>query len=121
MVEFKGVDPKKKGRKRADLLGRVPDPRNVDDHREGTVASRMLVNSKAGGIAVFSFDEEEGLLEHAAPFDAVVTARGGECELWVALEIVMMAAGQTIIFPENVPHALSAVTRFTKTLTMIRG
>jgi quercetin dioxygenase-like cupin family protein len=31
-----------------------------------------------------------------------------------------MGAGQTIIFPANVPHALSAITRFKMTLTMIR-
>jgi quercetin dioxygenase-like cupin family protein len=31
-----------------------------------------------------------------------------------------MTAGQTIIFPANVPHALSAITRFKMMLTMIR-
>ena len=121
MAEFKEADPEQKDRKRADLLGRVLDLRDVVEYREGTVASRMLVNSKAGSITVFSFDEDEGLSEHTAPFDAVVTILDGECEVWVAGETFQMTAGQTIIFPANVPHALSAVTRFKMSLTMIRG
>jgi len=32
-----------------------------------------------------------------------------------------MSAGETIIFPANVPHALSAITRFKMSLTMIRS
>jgi quercetin dioxygenase-like cupin family protein len=31
-----------------------------------------------------------------------------------------MREGETIIFPANVPHALSAVTRFKMSLTMVR-
>jgi quercetin dioxygenase-like cupin family protein len=31
-----------------------------------------------------------------------------------------MKDGETIIFPANVPHALSAITKFKMSLTMIR-
>jgi quercetin dioxygenase-like cupin family protein len=31
-----------------------------------------------------------------------------------------MLAGETIIFPANVPHALSAITRFKMQLVMIK-
>ncbi|HIH02350.1 MAG TPA: cupin domain-containing protein [Methanoregulaceae archaeon] len=120
MVEFKLESPEKQDRKRADLLGKVLDLRDVVAYQEGTVASRMLVNRKAGSITVFSLDEDEGLSEHTAPFDAVVTIIDGECEVWVAGETFQMTAGQTIIFPANVPHALSALTKFKMTLTMIR-
>jgi quercetin dioxygenase-like cupin family protein len=120
MVEFKLENPEKQDRRRADLLGTVLDLRDVVAYQDGTVASRMLVNKKAGSITVFSFDEDEGLSEHTAPFDAVVTILDGEAEVWVAGETFRMGAGQTIIFPANVPHALSAITRFKMTLTMIR-
>jgi quercetin dioxygenase-like cupin family protein len=121
MVEFKQADPEKQDRRREDLLGKVLDLGDVVAYQDGAVASRMLINKKAGSITVFSFDEDEGLSEHTAPFDAVVTILDGECEVWVAGETFQMTAGQTIIFPANVPHALSAVTRFKMTLTMIRG
>jgi len=80
----------------------------------------MIVNTKAGSITLFSFDEDEGLSEHTAPFDAVVTILDGECEVWVQGVTYQMKEGDTIIFPAGIPHALSAVTRFKMSLTMIR-
>lgn len=90
-------------------------------YQEGTVASRMIVSNPAGSITLFSFDEDEGLSEHTAPYDAVVTILEGECEVWLAGETHTMKEGDTIIFPANAPHALSALTRFKMMLVMIRG
>ncbi|MDD3621480.1 MAG: cupin domain-containing protein, partial [Methanofollis sp.] len=73
-----------------------------------------------GTITLFSFDADEGLSEHTAPYDAVVTVLDGECEVWLAGETHRMKEGETIIFPAHAPHALSAVTRFKMMLTMIR-
>ncbi|MDI9633627.1 MAG: cupin domain-containing protein [Methanolinea sp.] len=120
-----GADPpggeKRQKKKRDELLGKVFVLKDLVDYQEGTVASRMIVDRDAGSITVFSFDEDEGLSEHTAPYDAVVTILEGECEVWVAGTTHRMREGETIIFPANVPHALSAVTRFKMVLTMIRG
>ena len=105
---------------RKDLFGRVLELKDLIAYQEGTVASRMLVNRKTGSITIFSFDKDEGLSEHTAPFDAVVTILDGECEVWVAGETFAMREGQSIVFPANVPHALSAVSRFKMSLTMIK-
>ncbi|HOB17951.1 MAG TPA: cupin domain-containing protein [Candidatus Methanoculleus thermohydrogenotrophicum] len=106
--------------KRAELQGKVLRLPDLVSYQDGTVASRMIINKPAGSITLFSFDEDEGLSEHTAPYDAVVTILDGECEVWVAGETHHMSAGETIIFPANVPHALSAITRFKMSLTMIR-
>ena len=107
-------------RNERNCYGKVLSLKDVVAYQDGTVASRMIINKKAGSITVFSFDENEGLSEHTAPYDAVVTIIDGECEVWVAGETLQMKEGQTIIFPANVPHALSAITKFKMTLTMIR-
>lgn len=106
---------------RKELGGKILKLADLVDYRSGTVASRMIVNNPAGSITIFSFDEGEGLSEHTAPYDAVVTILDGETEVWVDGETHQMKTGETIIFPANVPHALSAVTPFKMTLTMIRG
>jgi len=106
--------------KRKELQARVLRLTELVQYQDGTVASRMIVNSRAGSITLFSFDENEGLSEHTAPYDAVVTILDGECEVWVQGETYQMKEGDTIIFPANIPHALSAVTRFKMSLTMIR-
>ena len=105
---------------RAELQGKVLRLADLVAYQDGTVASRMIINNRAGSITLFSFDEDEGLSEHTAPYDAVVTILDGECEVWVAGVTHQMKAGETIIFPANVPHALSAITRFKMSLTMIR-
>ncbi|NLV25564.1 MAG: cupin domain-containing protein [Methanomicrobiales archaeon] len=108
------------GKKRDELRAKVISLKELVDYQEGTVASRMIVNTKAGSITLFSFDEDEGLSEHTAPFDAVVTILDGECEVWISGVTHQMKEGDTIIFPAGVSHALSAVTRFKMSLTMIR-
>ena len=105
---------------REDLLGKVFSLKDLVAYQDGTVASRMIISRKAGTITIFSFDENEGLSEHTAPFDAVVTILDGECEVWVAGETHRLKEGETIIFPANKPHALSAITKFKMMLTMIR-
>jgi quercetin dioxygenase-like cupin family protein len=121
MVDYKQENPDKHDKKREELLAKVLDLKELVSYQDGTVASRMIVNNKAGSITVFSFDENEGLSEHTAPYDAVVTILDGECEVWVAGQTLQMKEGQTIIFPANAPHALGAITKFKMTLTMIRG
>jgi len=113
-------DKPEKKKARDDLYSKVLDLKGLVSYQEGTVASRMLVNKKAGSITVFSFDEDEGLSEHEAPYDALVTIIEGECEAWVAGQTYEMKAGESILFPAKVPHALSAITKFKMILTMIR-
>ena len=108
------------GKKREELRAKVLTLKDLVEYQDGTVASRMIVNTKSGSITLFSFDEDEGLSEHTAPFDAVVTILDGECEVWIAGVTHQMKEGETIIFPAGIPHALSAVTRFKMSLTMIR-
>ncbi len=112
--------PAKLDTKRKELFGKVLHLPDLVNYAEGTVASRMIISKKAGNITIFSFDENEGLSEHTAPFDAVVTIIDGECEVWVAGETFQMKTGDTIVFPANTPHALSAITKFKMTLTMIK-
>jgi quercetin dioxygenase-like cupin family protein len=107
--------------RRDELKGKVLQLKDLIQYQEGTVASRMIISRDTGNITLFSFDENEGLSEHTAPYDAVVTILEGECEVWVRGNTHPMAEGDTIIFPANAPHALSAITRFKMMLIMIRG
>jgi quercetin dioxygenase-like cupin family protein len=122
-MEFKQENPdnqEKPDKRREELKGKVLRLKDLVNYSDGTVASRMIISRKAGNITLFSFDENEGLSEHTAPYDAVVTILDGECEVWIAGQTHRMKEGETIIFPANVAHALSAITKFKMSLTMIR-
>jgi quercetin dioxygenase-like cupin family protein len=106
---------------RNDIVGKTLRLKDLIEYQEGTVASRMIINKQTGNVTLFSFDAGEGLSEHRAPYDAVVTILDGECEVWLSGETHHLREGETIIFPANAPHALSAITRFKMALTMIKG
>ena len=83
-------------------------------------ASGGIIKNQAGNVTLFSFDKEQGLSEHTAPFDALVQILDGEVEIHVGGIPHRLKAGEIIIMPANVPHALHAVERF-KMLLTIKG
>ena len=92
--------------------GVVVDLSNLVDYSAGGVVSKQIVKSAAGNITLFSFDKGEGLSEHTAPFDALVQILEGEMEIVVDGNHSRMKAGESLVLPANVPHALTAVQRF---------
>ncbi len=89
-------------------------------YQPGGVVSRTLVKRKGGTATVFSFDQGQALSEHTAPFDAVVQVLDGEAELVIGGKPVAAKAGQTVLMPANVPHAVNATTKLKMLLTMLR-
>lgn len=90
------------------------------DYQDGAVVSKVLVKRKTGTVTLFAFAEGEGLSEHTAPYDALVHILDGEADVTLAGTTHRLPAGQYIILPANVPHALEAVRPFKMLLTMIR-
>jgi len=107
-------------KKREELIGKVLATNDLLQYQDGTVASRMIVFKKAGTITLFAFDAGEGLSEHSAPYDAILTVTDGEAEVSIEKELFTVRAGEMIILPANKPHGVQAKKRFKMTLTMIR-
>lgn len=101
--------------------GVVFDPQNSVEYSEGGIISKQVLKNAAGNITLFSFDKGQGLSEHKAPFDAVVAVLDGEAEIRIDGKPLIVKAGQTVIMPANITHALHATTRFKMLLTMIKG
>jgi len=91
------------------------------EYAAGAVVSRTLADNSAGTITLFAFDAGQGLSEHSAPFDAVVQVLDGRAELTIAGQSVPAEAGQVVLMPADVPHAVSATERFKMLLVMLRG
>ncbi len=84
------------------------------------IVSRTLRKSPAGTLTVFAFDTGQELSEHSAPFDAYVQVLEGKVELTIGGESVPATAGDIVLMPADVPHAVRAVEPFKMLLTMIR-
>jgi quercetin dioxygenase-like cupin family protein len=91
------------------------------DYSAGSVVSKTIVKKETGNITLFSFDAGQGLSEHTAPFDAVVHILDGTAQVTIGGEPKNVSAGQMLIMPADVPHALHADQRFKMMLTMIRS
>ena len=90
-------------------------------YQNEAVVSRTLVNTRAGTVTAFAFDEGQGLSEHTAPYDALVIVVEGEVEVKISGLAHTVKEGEMILMPANKPHALKAVTRFKIVLIMIRA
>lgn len=104
-----------------DLKGRAIPLAGCVDYAAGAVVSKTLLDKKAGTLTVFSFDAGQGLSEHTAPFDATVQILDGEAEITIGGEPRTVKAGELIIMPAGIPHALRAVRPFKMLLIMIRA
>jgi quercetin dioxygenase-like cupin family protein len=101
--------------------GTVFDPAQQIEYSKGGVISKQILKNEAGNVTLFSFDKEQGLSEHAAPFDALVQIIDGKAEITIGGTPHTLETGQIIIMPANVPHAVYAVEQFKMLLTMIKG
>ena len=105
----------------ANLVGRALTLADQVQYQPGAVVSRTLIDRKIGTLTLFAFDDGQGLSEHTAPFDAFVQIVDGAADITIGGEVHRVAAGQMIIMPANVPHALRAAGRFKMLLVMIRA
>jgi quercetin dioxygenase-like cupin family protein len=87
----------------------------------GSVVSRTLLKKDKGTVTLFAFDAGQGLSEHTAPFDALVHVLEGEAEVVLGGKAHRMAAGEALLMPANVSHALMAIRPFKMLLTMVRA
>jgi len=85
-----------------------------------SIVSREIIQKPTGTVTVFAFDAGEGLSEHTAPFDAMVYALEGRGEIMISGAWHSVKAGEMIIMPGNVPHALKAVERFKMLLVLVK-
>lgn len=88
-------------------------------YAEGSIVSRTLARSSSGSLTLFAFDGGQQLSEHTAPFDALVQVLDGSAELVVGGQLVSAEAGQAVLMPADVPHAVNARRRFKMLLTML--
>jgi len=89
-------------------------------YQKGAVVSKTLVDKKAETVTIFAFAEGQGLSEHTAPFDAMVSILDGEADITISGKSFHLKAGEMITMPANKPHALHAIKPFKMMLVMRR-
>ncbi len=104
-----------------DILKNVTNVCKLINYQTGSVVSKTLIKKDTGTVTLFAFDIGQGLSEHTAPFDALVQVIEGTADIKLNGESNIAKAGEMIIMPANVPHALMATEKFKMLLIMIRS
>ena len=99
----------------------VTNLRNLTDYVPDSIVSRTLIKNEAGNLTYMAFGAGQGLSKHSAPFDAFVQGLDGEANILIDDVEYPLTAGEAILMPANVPHAIQTSKNFKMLLVMIRG
>lgn len=86
--------------------------KDLVEYQDGQVVSRTLVQNDYVSMTLFSFDKDEEISTHAAGGDAMVTVLDGTGRFTVGGEVFILSAGDTLIMPKDIPHAVYGQERF---------
>ncbi len=90
------------------------------EYEENQVASLTLVKKPDLIITLFSLYKGEEIGGHSSTGDALVQVLDGQAEIRIGGELHLVSAGQSILMPANVPHALAAKESFKMLLTVVK-
>jgi len=102
-------------------MGRSQELASLVEYAADSIVSKTILDKRVGTITLFAFDKGQKLSEHTAPYDAVVQVIDGKAQLIIGGEDVRVSAGEIVVMPANVPHAVVAGEKFKMLLTMIRA
>ena len=102
-------------------MGRNQKLVSLVEYATDSIVSKTILDKPAGTITLFAFDKGQKLSEHTSPYDAVVQVIDGLAKLTIGGQGVKVWAGDIIIMPANIPHAVTGDEKFKMLLTMIRA
>lgn len=88
-------------------------------YQPGQIASKTLAQNKCHSLTLFAFDKGEEISAHQSAGDAFVLALDGVGRVTIDGEEFALHAGEAIVMPAGIPHAVYAVERFKMLLTVI--
>lgn len=85
----------------------------------GQIVSKTLVQNKAVSVTLFAFAKGEEISSHDSEGDAMVTVFEGVGRFTVDGKDYLLSAGETLVMPAGLPHAIYGEEDFKWQLTVI--
>lgn len=89
-------------------------------YEPGSVVSKVVLNKRIGTFTLLAYSQGEGLAEHSSPYDIPFIVLEGTAEVLLVGAPYYVSAGQMMMLPANIPHAVKAITNFKMALVIIR-
>lgn len=103
-----------------ELINKVIDLKGLVDYQESTIVSRQIIIEESGDVTIFAMSKGQEIQAHSAPFDALVQVLEGEGIYTIDNEDKKVKAGEILIMPANILHAIKAEENFKWLLTKIK-
>ena len=107
MAYIKNIEPEK-----------VVNLGGLVQYMDGQVVSRTLAQNSAVSVTLFAFAKGEEIGTHDSEGDAMVTVLEGTGEFTVGGVKHQVKAGEALVMPAKIPHAVYAVEAFKMLLTV---
>lgn len=97
----------------------VLDLKDIITYQQGQIVSKTLVQNKNVSLTLFSFDKDEEISTHASGGDAMVQVLDGTAKITIADKDYIVNAGETIVMPAGINHAVYGQEKMKFLLTVI--
>ena len=87
-------------------------------YQDGQIVSKTLVQNDHVSLTLFAFEKGEEISTHAAGGDAMVTVLEGAGRFTIDGKVHILQAGESIVMPAGIPHAVYGEERFKMLLTV---
>ena len=87
-------------------------------YQKGQIVSKTLSQNEHHSLTLFAFDKGEEISSHSSGGDAMVTVLDGKGRFTVGNDVFILSAGETLIMPKGIPHAVFGEERFKMLLTV---
>lgn len=106
-------------------IGKIPHSKVIDLRQdvpleEDQILSKTLVQRSDLGITAFALDKDQAIGRHSSPGDAMVNVLSGTAKITIDQTDYLVHAGETIVMPADIPHALFAETAFQMLLIVVK-
>lgn len=93
--------------------------KNQVEYGEQQVSSMTLVQRPDAGITLFAVGKGEQIRKHTTPGDALVQVLDGSATITIGENRYKVSAGESIVMPAHIPHALEADEEAFKMLLIV--
>ncbi|EFM30143.1 cupin domain-containing protein [Streptococcus gallolyticus] len=99
---------------------KVLDLKKIVPIEEEQMLSKTLVQRDDLGMTIFSLDKGQEIGRHSSLGDAMVNVLSGVAKITIADDDYIVKAGESIVMPAEVPHALYAEEAFQMLLIVVK-
>lgn len=93
--------------------------KDLVDYQDGQIVSKTLIQNPNVSLTLFAFDKDEEISSHSSHGDAMIYVTDGVGQITIGEHTHLLTAGETIVMPADVPHAVYATEKFKMFLIVV--